>query len=238
MEEQLTKTRRGLSGAVLKYIAMVSMLVDHGATAFEADMGEYFYWLHAFGRLAFPLFCFLLVEGSLHTSNMKEYLGAIGVFAVISEVPFDMVMSGQLHSIWSCNVMWTLGLGLLAIFIWQTLVEGNVPAKATSTVVIDWLIAALSIAGILILAYVIRTDYGAIGVALILALYIFRNQLIIRDLSAAALLVSLGRIEVFAIPAIALFHTYNGERGRQPKWLFYVFYPAHLLILGIIRMAY
>ena len=102
----MEQKRFGISGSALKVLALMIMLIDHigavivvkimNAPGFDHDFWGSLYWpLRYIGRLAFPIFCFLLVEGFVHSSNVKKYLGRILVFAAISEIPFDLAITGK-----------------------------------------------------------------------------------------------------------------------------------------------
>lgn len=119
-------TRRGLSGTALKGIACVTMLIDHvGASCLEngflsapaapAGLAALDLVLRLIGRLAFPIFCFLLVEGFVHTHDVKKYIGRLLLFGLVSEVPFDLAFFRTPFAPGYQNVYWTLALGVLAM---------------------------------------------------------------------------------------------------------------------------
>jgi len=131
-------TRRGLSGTTLKYIACITMLIDHiGASCIEAGLlmpglesGAFSRstlssvplfqldrLLRYVGRLAFPIFCFLLVEGFVHTHDVKRYIRRLLLFGLISEVPFDLAFFRTPFNPTNQNVYWTLALGVLAMAV-------------------------------------------------------------------------------------------------------------------------
>ena len=237
--------RRTFSGTALKTIACITMLVDHiGASCIEAgiltpglDAGTLSqdtlsaYPLYRLdmvlrftGRLAFPLFCFLLVEGFVHTHNVKGYLGRLVLFGILSEVPFDLAFFRTPFYPGAQNVYWTLALGVLAMALMQKFqdAEGNIAWKGR--------LAAL---GCVVLAQLLQTDYGAIGVALIVALYLTRNNRKYQCIIGAVMML----FELTAPLAFVLIWFYNGQRGRCPqwvKWAFYGFYPVHLSILAVV----
>ncbi len=246
--------KRGLPGSVLKWIAIITMLIDHvcvvlvlGWAKYRHAWGpgiqskEFYYFLRGIGRISFPIFCFLLVEGFFHTRSRWKYLLRLFVFALISEIPFDLAFQvdlsywGPFFELKDQNVFFTLALGLLAVTLWDRLTEGNAsdcPAWRG--------LAAIGCALILgAAAYYLKTDYGAMGVALILVLYLLRDRPWARDLLAGGVLAAMipfgsHWIELFGTLAFPLFHLYNGQRGRQSKYFFYVFYPAHLLLLALL----
>ncbi len=240
--------KRGLSGAALKWIALVSMLLDHIAylLAMHGVIGGHqsgghpaiYILLRALGRLAFPLFCFLLVEGFVHTRSRMRYLLRLLAFALVSEIPYDLAFRRTLFHVGRQNVLFTLALGLLAVWAWQTQAEKNgKPGFSLWRAAGACLAAGAAMAA----AHFLRSDYGAYGVLLILAFYPTREEPWLRDLCAALVLaatVFLGdawALELFGLLALPLLHVYSGRRGRQSKWFFYAFYPGHLLLLYFFR---
>ena len=243
MEETLTEQKRtGISGSVLKWIAILSMFIDHSAAVLVeagwiAGLREVSYYeyllMRGVGRLAFPIYCFLLVEGFLHTRNVKKYLLRLGLFALISELPFDLAMRRSFFTLRYQNVFFTLFIGLLALTLWRWLTQ----RKGFQAV---WWRQTLGLLGIVALAWLAafcRTDYGWQGVAVISLMYLLRERPIPRDLGSLAVLYTSSILELAAFPDVVLFQLYNGQRGRQSKYFFYIFYPAHLLILAGIRRA-
>lgn len=242
------KSRKGISGAVIKWIALISMLIDHtAAVLIEEGLWRTTYiardWyridltMRTLGRFAFPLYCFLLVEGFFHTRSRGRYLLRLFLFGLLAEIPFDLAFNHRLLE-WSYqNVYFTLALGFVAIWVWEVLVRGEHPYSIRF-----WRSggAVCALIAVMLTAYVCRTDYDAGGVALIFAFYAGRDVAWLRVLSvmlALGCLVLFGShwIELIGGLGLLLISMYNGERGRQPKWLFYVFYPAHLAILVLLR---
>ena len=214
-----------LDGTVLKLIACLSMFIDHlGAVCFSGMMG-----FRIIGRLAFPIYCFLLVEGAVHTRNMKKYILRMGIFALISEVPFDLAFYHRLVYMGHQNVFFTLGLGLLAIWFLEHPIEQlDIP---------DVLYKLLVIIAAGLIAEFFNTDYGFTGIAVICIFYYLRGQPQLKYPIAAILLAAMGGVEVYAVLALIPILLYNGQRGRQTKVMqygFYIFYPAHLLLLAAV----
>ena len=234
--------KKCLSGATLKWIAMISMLIDHfTAVFFEASVYNgplifsytTYVFLRGVGRLAFPIYCFLLVEGFLHTRSVKNYLLRLLDFGIVSEIPFDLALQSGAFD-WSYqNVYFTLFLGLLAITLWERITEGDWKSCGWGRV----LLGLLFIAAAAVLAWAGRTDYGAWGVLVIVVLFLFRKNALARLAAAEGLLGAASALELVSIVDFALFQLYNGKRGRQPKYLFYIFYPAHLLLLYFAAKA-
>lgn len=209
-----------LSGSTLKLIAIITMLIDHiGAIFFPQYM-----ILRYIGRLAFPIFCFLLVEGFFHTKNIKKYLLRLGLFAILSELPFDLAFY---HTVWHPahqNVFFTLFLGLLAIHFFHQYEQGKAAAM--------W-----GFIGVMVLGVFLNSDYGVGGIVLIFLFYQFRQSFLSLTLTTTALLfLCFGTVELPGALSLIPIFCYNGKRGIQMKYLFYLFYPLHLLILWGISL--
>lgn len=241
----------GLTGSHLKWIAIITMLIDHigaallelgllpkisnailGGHSFDYVVADYHFWyrfddiLRSIGRLAFPIFCFLLVEGFLHTKDVKKYALRLGLFALVSEIPFDLAFNERLLEVSYQNVFFTLFIGLL-VLIGLNYFEETLPAH------ISWLRFIVAITGILFAVF-LRTDYDAFGIILIVLLYEFRNYKVLRCIAGAILMLFNSTTGFLAFLLIWL---YNGDRGRQlPKYFFYAFYPVHLLLLFLVRI--
>ena len=214
-----------LSGTTLKWIAVISMLIDHTAEVLinhnaaltDPIWAQIYVLMRGIGRIAFPIYAFLLVEGFLHTRDVKKYLARMLTFAVVSEIPFDLAVFHTPFYWGYQNVFFTLFLGLLA------LAGENVLHQSSG------MFAGAGLwkqAFVLILcvgtAQLINCDYGAFGVFFIILLY----------------MTVLGAISlIWELPGILAFipiRLYNGTRGRcGNRYFFYAFYPAHLLALWV-----
>ena len=229
-----------ISGAELKRIAMCCMFLDHFAAVFlkpavlltAYEVRSIQYWLlSGIGRIAFPIYSFLVVEGFLKTRNARNYMLRLGLCGLGSEIPYDMAFSCRIIDWHSQNVLFTMFLGLMALVLIRHLNDGREETVRRST-------GVMTIVGIFLLAVLAeftRCDYGAIGVFLIVSMYLFRKREIWRDLVSGMLLVVLSPFEAAAAAAIPLIHRYNGERGIQSKYGMYLFYPGHLLLLTTAR---
>ena len=244
--------RFGLSSSALKMIAVVTMLIDHVAavllvklliqngtwelidyngsrllnilSAENMDMINLYQLMRNIGRIAFPIYCFVLVEGFMRTRNVQKYLGRMLLFAFISEIPFDLAFAGKMFHWGYQNVMFTLFWGLLAMYVSHAveLKTDKWFIKWPGTAIV-WLIAAGAAEWML-------TDYGAKGVGCICVLYLLRNVRGLQLLGGAAAF-------TWELPAPISFlfiALYNGRKGVSIKHFFYAFYPVHLLILYII----
>ncbi len=226
---------RIFSGAQLKYIAFLSMLADHVNKAliypFLSGEGILQHISDVFdilGRIAFPLFAFFLVEGFFKTGNRKKYLASLLIFGIISEIPFDMALSGVFFEPNSNNIMFTLALMLITIWTIDILKE-----KMQNMSKYTWYPVSFVIVGIMcIISMVTGLDYEYHAIMIGYLFYIFYNKRVFA--------IFLGYLaifkEVWSLLGFSLILTYNGKRGKQNKLFNYCFYPVHLLILGILRI--
>ncbi|MDO4649198.1 MAG: TraX family protein, partial [Eubacteriales bacterium] len=173
------------------------------------------------GRLAFPIFCFLIVEGSLHTRNRFKYGRNLLLFALISELPWNYVHSGGL-TYKGQNVFFTLFLGYLGMCAFEYLRDQQ-------------FLLLLALLALLFASVALHADYGYRGYILLLILYTLRSNRPAQAVIASCWLA----FEWKACFAFLPINMYNGKRGfiRGPvgKYFFYAFYPLHMLILGYIK---
>ena len=225
-----------MSGLVLKIIAILSMLTDHIAASFGLSFfpPEVYWVMRYIGRIAFPVFCFLIVEGALHTRNPYRYLARLGIFALISEIPFNLAFDRSVIKTGSTNVFFTLFLGLLAIIICRKL-KTSASAKKQIAAVGAIIICCLA-------AELLHTDYSSGGVLVIISMYFLHDKPAARD-AVMLLILSLffGPVELFGAASIVLFFFYNGRRGKTNRffqYFFYAFYPLHLTVLWILSYCF
>jgi hypothetical protein len=231
----------GLSGSTLKIIAMVTMMIDHFAASVIVgmlqyqvhDQGSYNTLLNEYnvmrniGRVAFPIFCFLLVEGYHYTRNAWKYAIRLSIFAIISEIPFDLALFNRVVDFSHQNVFFTLLIGLLTVkcmdLLWQKYQNSFAGWTASAGVIILGAVAA----------DLLGTDYGSRGVLCIVIFYIFRNSRLWQVAAGNIAYVNMLNepTATFAFLPIA---AYNGKRGLKLKYVFYAFYPAHVLIFYLI----
>lgn len=243
--EQLQGKRKGLNGSTLKIIAIVTMLIDHVGAIIAK---EFVYSLlgnqeavyiamnimnvmRSIGRLSFPIFCFLLVEGFYHTKNVKKYAFRLLLFAIVSEIPFDLAFNGMFLEFGSQNIFFTLFIAVLMMwaieYFKNKFIENRQLYIILSTVVM--VLATL-------LADYINCDYNSVGVIVILIMYLFKDNKILKTVSVSlvfAIFSNFGRQSLAGLAFIPIL-MYNGEKGLSLKYFFYVFYPAHLIILWFL----
>lgn len=250
----MSAERKGISGSTLKLIAIIAMFIDHvGAIIVERIMmlnssgGELTginihldytqltildIILRLIGRLGFPIFCFLLIEGFLHTRDVKKYAIRLFLFALISEVPFDLGFCGGPLNMAYQNVFFTLFFGLIVMIAFQWLEQQQGWNKVVR-IVTQILVVAIG----MIIAELLRTDYGAIGILTIAAMYLYHHNKLLQTALGCMVLTAFNPMEITAFIIMLPVHFYNGRRGWNMKWFFYAFYPIHILLLYLVACA-
>jgi len=234
----------------LKIIALVAMIIDHMGAAFPETFGFEF---RVIGRIAFPIFVFLIAEGFYHTLKSEDkfrsvkFLMRLLIFALISEPFYDLAINHaanfQINFLSHTNIFYTLFLGGAAIVAYEYIREKS------------HVLAFLPVALFMLLAEILTTDYGAYGVIFIFTMYVLRHW--DKKLVAMALLClwqhyamihalftyGTGAYQPIAwmlIPAtlvpVLLVAFYNGKRGMSLKWFFYAAYPVHLAVIALVRL--
>lgn len=227
---------RIFSGSALKLIAIFAMFIDHFATILQSVLPvlnaplitigaktlPVYAAMHMLGRMAFPIFCFLIAEGFFHTRSKPKYGLRLLVFALVSEIPFNLMASNHLFYFGGQNVFFTLFFGVALLYIYEN--------------VSHLIKKALCMAAILTLTVVLRTDYSLRGALLILLLYILRSHPVEKTLLAFPFLPS----GIYAFAAFIPINMYNGTRGfvrsKAFQYGFYLFYPLHILLLYAIKL--
>lgn len=248
----------GMSGAALKILACCTMLTDHighciiwplyveacvvDGVSMMGDLepagAKALYVLYAamrgIGRMAFPVFSFLLVQGFLHTHSMKAYLLRLVLFAFLSEIPYDLAMSGQIVNMEQQNVMWTLAVGVTALC-------GLKFAARYRKGLRQILYAAIMLCAVLATALGM-TDGGGAGILFVFLFYFFPKRNAAFWVSMWALLIWMTYFdfpyEIAALSGVIMTDAYNDSRGKTNKYIFYAFYPLHLLLLAAARMIF
>lgn len=241
------KKTHDLSSAALHIMAMVFMLSDH-LWATLLPMQE---WMSCLGRLAFPIFAFLTVEGYFHTKNLKRYLLRLLIFALISEVPFDLMYGGTVFYPFHQNVLWTFLIALLGIAVMEWAKRRN----KVLYVVISALVVLLGYG----LGTLTMVDYFGAGVLTVFVFYFFRKRqwwclllqiaalywINVELLGGQIYLIDLAGLELelyqqsLALLSLIPIWLYRGRQGHHSKafqYTCYAFYPAHLLVLSLAVM--
>lgn len=222
--------KSGLSNNQLKLIAMVAMLCDHvGRMLFPQVL-----ILQIIGRISFPIFAYMIAEGCRHTKNRGRYLLLISALAFSCQAVF-YIFSGSLYM----NILITFVLSITTIFCWDNF-WGKRDILSGSLFVLH--IAVLLLVCVILPVLLTDTDYwidyGVFGVLLTVAIY-YAPKKLFKMLLSLPLLIAItfysDSIQWFSILALPLLTLYNGERGKYNiKWLFYIFYPVHLLAIQLI----
>lgn len=208
--------------SVLKWIAVLTMVIDHvGAILFPDQI-----WMRVIGRVAFPVYAYCLAEGFRYTSDYRRYLGRLALFAILSEIPFDLAFYGVPFSFAHQNVFFTLTLGLILLWVLEHFRE-------------QLLLCAGAFVVLCFLAQALHMDYGAGGLLMVFAFYLARQGtspwigwgiFVFINLFGYA-----GGVQWAAIIALLPIGLYSGKAGKKKQRFFYWIYPLHLLLLWIIE---
>lgn len=222
---------------ILKLIACITMFGDHFGATIVPDlpvpyMRELYYTLRIIGRISFPIYCFLLVEGMNHTRNQYKYILRLGIGALLAELPFDYLFEGCFT--WKDqNVLLTLTLGAVMLLCMQKTQK-------------QWM-KALLVIPFAFLADIWHCDYGGFGIGIIAVFALIDN---VGLQAIGVLLVNLATnssavpvfgihvpVQLFAVLAMIPIACYSGvklTRSKAAQWAFYLFYPLHMLFLWVI----
>lgn len=226
-----------MSSFILKVFACVCMLCDHFSNAFFRTTT----FLNYIGRFSFTIFCFQIVQGYIHTHDIKKYITRLIIFAFIAQIPF-MLFYHVFFDTFGINVIFTLLFGLITILIYD---KYNKFVGCSFCLLLG------------VIAQACHFDYGFFGVFIIFMFYVLRNYklpmvltfivsaflkyyipLIMRGLPTS-ILFSINKYSMlmyFTLLSIIPVLFYNGKKGKDAKYLFYIFYPVHLLILSVLFM--
>lgn len=250
-----TQREKGISSSTLKFLAVITMMIDHfGAGVlgrylsesglYSLDMNDTSainFWMaqnaqlygaysimRMIGRIAFPIYCFLLVEGFEHTRDRVKYAQRLLIFAAVSEIPFDLLFKGKILEFSYQNVFFTLFCGLAVMMGLRWTAEHMDRNKiGTSLMSLGIIAAGMAVAQLL------KTDYAAIGVVCIVVLYLFRKKKAWQIIAGCAVFLW----ELTAPLAFVPIAFYNGKRGLRLKYFFYLVYPVHLLLFYLLCAA-
>lgn len=216
-----------LSSFELKIIALLTMVIDHVGAIFFPELNI----LRVIGRLSFPLFCFLAVQGFLHTKNIYKYLGRIAVCALVSEIFYDLAFFGTINFN-AQNSLFTLlaGLGSLLVMTKQGYTTGCVFA-----IVSGYFLSVLHV------------NYGLYGTILIVLIYFAyrfcmetqKSMYLSWGIVALYMVFFQANIQAYGVFAIIFMVLYSGQEGPKNRFIknfFYMFYPVHLLIIDVVKL--
>ena len=213
----------------LKLIAVTFMLIDHLAyVMIERGIGLGGQWymidrtMRYMGRIAFPIFCFTIVEGFRRTSNAQAYLKRLLIFALISEIPFDLAFRGTLFDMSFQNVFWTLAFGLAAMMLHN---DPYMPGWKRM----------VGLLACFFVPYLFHTDYSIYGVLTIFMMNLFYGEPVKMCMAGYIILLLQSTTEAWALFGFLLILLYNGQKGHGSKMFYYLFYPGHLMILVLLK---
>ena len=208
------------------------MVFDHAGDMFFPDA----MWPRMIGRLAMPIFSFCIAEGFTHTKDKKKYLCRIGAFALISEIPFDLAFEGKVgfsHQ----NIMLSFFLAVTALMLYDR-VQGEEDPEGKHSPVWKTVLGVCIVAAIAVLSFLLRADYTFFAVIAVFLFYVFRKRPPLIRVGIGVAFLSITRTigyyctTGFSFIPLAM---YSGKRGKGLKWMFYLFYPGHLLLLAAIK---
>lgn len=216
----------------LKWIAVITMLIDHIGYAFYNTIPLPLYQLlRSIGRIAFPIYCFLLVEGFFHTRDQKKYMLRLLVFALISEIPFDLCRKGAIFAPNDQNVFLTLFLGFACLYL------------IDNYLVFERIQFALIVL-FAVTANLLYTDYGAVGICTIVCFYLRSKNPDLKEKPLGLLMCFIPLLAyaieepipyLFVILAAIPLSLYNGQKGPSMKYFFYLIYPGHMCLFLLLQ---
>ncbi len=241
----MTLTQKHLNANQIKLIAIIAMTIDHLTWVIFPGLQTtwYVYALHIIGRLTAPMMWFFIAEGCFYTRNIRKYAGRLFLFAIVSHfaynfafgIPFLPFSNGSFFN--QTSVMWSLAWAVVLIGVWRSekipkwLKILSIPVICLITFPSDWSCIAVMCPFFL---YNHRGDFKAQAIDIIfwtlvysVVYFIFLDK-------------PYGILQMFTFLSIPILARYNGTRGRNipgTKWLFYIYYPAHLVVIGILRVA-
>lgn len=230
-----------MTAFVLRLIALVSMLLDHLYHTVLPDQ----LWLHCVGRLAFPIFAFQLVTGYCHTHDKRRYALRLALFALLSEIPFDLMAYGTPFYPDHQNVLWTLLLGFFMIHL-KAKVQNAQFAPGDRLLAFFVIVTLFTLSG-----FGFYLDYGGFGILQIFVFYMLRKKhwalqalcVLPINMLMGGSAISIAGLELpiqgLAVLSMLPIGLYNGRKGPGGKFwsrFCYIFYPAHLLILALFRL--
>lgn len=262
--EQVRGKKKGFSGSTLKLIAITAMFIDHFAAiildryllsiGFGNLTQETILWqenrrmliiygidmlMRLIGRLGFPLFCFLLIEGYYHTRSKVKYGVRLAMFALVSEIPFDLGFNSRVLEFTYQNVFFTLFFGFVTIWgidVFNTWISKKIRGKAGILFCVLGTIT-ITAAGAVIVE-LLKTDYASIGVITIVLMYLLHRKSYSGSMALGCLALTVKMpVEFTSFITVPLVAKYNGTRGLKLKYFFYLFYPVHILLLAVVCMV-
>ena len=229
-----------MSAFTLKLLALVTMMIDHIGAVFFPQ----YIWLRYIGRLSFPIYAFLIAEGFVHTRSRLKYFLRLLIFGIISELPYNYLFYGNIFHPESQNIMFELALGIPVLFCAEKIRDKKY-------------LFILPCAALVLMSEYFGFSYGVYGIFLMLMAYISRSKgaglqglysagttiifngtvdMSIPFIGGRLNILDFNSVQCLAVLAAVPIMLYNGKKGKYSlKWFFYVIYPAHILLLILVK---
>lgn len=228
--------KKCLSNFDLKLIATITMTIDHIGVVFGTFLYNFF---RAVGRLSFPIFAFLLTEGYTYTKSFSKYFLRLLVLALVSEIIYDYVFFGSFIYLGANNIFFTLILGLLTLWLLdksRSLVKRYFKDKVDLVIILP-ITYILIIVVFSLIAELLNFSYGMLGILIISFFYLFKDNFLLSFISVSISTLILGEgIQYFSLLSLIFIYFYNKKLGKKCKLFFYLYYPLHILVLGLIKL--
>lgn len=228
--------KKCLSNFDLKLIAIITMTIDHIGVVFGTPLYNF---LRAVGRLSFPIFAYLLTEGYVHTKSFSKYFLRLLILAITSEVIYDYVFFDSFIYMKANNIFFTLALGLLTIKLLdknKSLIKKYFKDKIDLLIILP-ITYLLIIIIMCIIGELLNFSYGMLGILIISFFYIFKENFPLTLISVSLSTIIFGEpMQYFSIFSLIFIYFYNKRLGKNYKLFFYLYYPLHILVLGLIKM--
>lgn len=225
------KRRFELTSFQLKLIAIITMTFDHIGVFFVVP--PFYVLFRVIGRIAFPIFCFLITEGFVHTRSIRKYILRLSVLAVVSEPILDKCLYGTFFYSQSQSVLIQFVIALFALCLLKKMDD-----KYKNRIFIRNLLRVLIILLLSVITYICKTEYGILGFMMILSSYYFRQNLpVLVPALLACNFFFLNPIQAFGGLAVLPIILYKGKQGRKAGLWTYFYYPVHIAVLYVILVA-
>lgn len=225
--------KNGLTGSQLKMVALIAMTIDHIGAVLLPQIT----FLRVVGRLAYPIYAFMIAQGCAHTRDMQKYLTTIISLAAVCQVVYFLALGSLFQGI---LVTFSMSIGLIML-LKKTEEEKTTGLKVASVVAVFLVLFVTELLPILLSGTDFGVDYGFLGVLLPVCVYFAGSSLKRFWVAAGVLLfmsLKMGGIQWFCLLAIPLLYLYNGKRGTGSKRFFYIYYPAHLAVISLLEILF
>lgn len=219
--------KKFLSNFDLKIIAIITMTIDHNGAIMYPNIDIF----RIIGRISFPIFAFLLVEGFKHTRNKLKYFLRLILFAIITQPIYDYTFNNH-----ELNILFTFSLSFLLLssleFIKKII---NKYSKVIENYLYKTVFYSLIYILFTLFSIILNVDYQALGISLVFIFYLVPNLYLSFLLYLLAVtFLATNTIQFYSLLSFLFIYMYNGEKGKNIKYFFYLYYPLHFLILSLI----